>query len=113
MLKQKRTRKTKQNPRNLFTTTTGTTLLVSIAMFILATAPNIQGLLNRRVTDIQKQDLNDLVQIVSVLAYAVIGISGAGGVLAAKYNLDPNTFTPRFLPGRNKEDTPAYEDELK
>jgi hypothetical protein len=114
MFKRTRRRRTKHtHARNLFTTTTGKTVLATLATLILAAAPNVQGLLSRRATDLQKQDLNDLIQIVLVLANLALGTAGTAGLLAAKHKLDPNTYTPTYLPGRNEDDVPVDEADLK
>jgi hypothetical protein len=91
-------------PRNLFTTKTGArATLASIAAVGTAITPPAGNLITANLSPAQKAAAEPIQEIIVILLGSVAG-GGAASVLKQKYEDDPSTYTPKFLPGRNATD---------
>lgn len=84
-----------QTKRNLLLTKTAIGVYVSLCATILAVSPNIENLLTRGKSDVEKSNIRDGFAI-------VIGVIGAVGTLIGRYNAG-GTYTPNYLPGQDAD----------
>lgn len=86
-----------QSKRNLLLTKTAIGIYISFCSTLVAVAPNIENLISRGKTELDKANIRD----VTVIAVAAIGaIGGAIGSFAGRYHAG-GTYTPKYLPGEN------------
>lgn len=86
----------RQQKRNLFLTKTALGAYIALSATLTAVSPNIEGLLTRGKSDIEKMNTRDWFAIVTAVA-------GVLGTLAGRYDAG-GTYTPKYLPG---EDPPV------
>ena len=84
-----------QDKRNLFLTKTAVGVYVSLCATILAISPNIENLISRGKSDVDKSNIRDGFAI-------VIGIVGAVGTLIGRYSAG-GTYTPTHFPGEDRD----------
>ena len=84
-----------QTKRNLLLTKTAIGVYVSLCATILAVSPNIENLVSRGKSDVEKSNIRDGFAI-------VIGVIGAVGTLIGRYSAG-GTYTPTRFPGEDQD----------
>lgn len=80
-----------QSKRNLLLTKTAIGVYLSLCATILAVSPNIESLISRGKSDIDKANIRDSFAI-------ALGTISAIGTLIGRYQAG-GTYTPKYLPG--------------
>lgn len=82
-----------QPKRNLLLTKTAIGAYLSICATVLAVSPNLENIISRGKSDLDKANIKDAFAI-------VVGVVGSIGTLVGRYQAG-GTYTPKYLPGED------------